>query len=71
MDSETEGTETQLVVYQLAGQEFGVEIGAVREIIRVPPTLRKVPKARDHVAGHHQSSRCCPAGGQDAHPFRH
>ncbi|GAA0308247.1 chemotaxis protein CheW [Rhodovulum strictum] len=45
------GDETQLVVYQLADQEYGVEIGAVREIIRVPSELRKVPGAPAWVAG--------------------
>lgn len=51
VDSQEDGDETQLVVYQLAGQEYGVEINAVREIIRVPPSLKRVPKAPSYVAG--------------------
>jgi purine-binding chemotaxis protein CheW len=47
----TEAEETQLVVYQLAGQEYGLEIAAVREIIRVPADLKRVPHAPVHVAG--------------------
>ncbi|TCP44129.1 chemotaxis protein CheW [Rhodovulum marinum] len=46
-----DGEETQLVVYQLDGQDFGVEIDAVREIIRVPADLRRVPQAPHYVAG--------------------
>ncbi|ARE40333.1 Positive regulator of CheA protein activity (CheW) [Rhodovulum sp. P5] len=46
-----DGDETQLVVYQLDGQDYGVEIDAVREIIRVPNDLRSVPRAPHYVAG--------------------
>ncbi|MCB6179266.1 chemotaxis protein CheW [Rhodobacter sp. Har01] len=49
--TETLTEETQLVVYQLAGQDYGIEIAAVREIIRVPADLKRVPQSPDHVAG--------------------
>ena len=46
-----EADETQLVVYQLATQEFGVAIHSVQEIIRVPETLSRVPNTPDVVEG--------------------
>ncbi|MBT9382845.1 chemotaxis protein CheW [Pseudooceanicola sp. CBS1P-1] len=46
-----ETEETQLVVYQLDTQEFGVDIHSVQEIIRVPETLARVPKAPETVEG--------------------
>jgi purine-binding chemotaxis protein CheW len=36
--------EVQLVVFRLAGEEYGVEIDSVQEIIRVPETITRVPK---------------------------
>ncbi len=46
-----ETDETQLVVYQLASQEYGVDIHSVQEIIRVPETLNRVPKTPEFVEG--------------------
>lgn len=46
-----ETDETQLVVYQLATQEYGVDIHSVQEIIRVPETLNRVPKTPEFVEG--------------------
>lgn len=46
-----ETDETQLVVYQLASQEYGVDIHTVQEIIRVPESLNRVPKTPDFVEG--------------------
>jgi purine-binding chemotaxis protein CheW len=46
-----EADETQLVIYQLAGQEYGVDIHTVQEIIRVPETLNRVPRTPDFVEG--------------------
>jgi purine-binding chemotaxis protein CheW len=46
-----ENDETQLVVYQLASQEYGVDIHSVQEIIRVPETLNRVPKTPEFVEG--------------------
>lgn len=36
--------EEQLVVFNLAGEEYGVAIESVQEIIRVPETITRVPK---------------------------
>ena len=46
-----ETDETQLVGYQLASQEYGVDIHSVQEIIRVPETLNRVPKTPEFVEG--------------------
>ena len=46
-----ETDETQLVVFQLASQEYGVDIHSVQEIIRVPETLNRVPKTPEFVEG--------------------
>ncbi len=43
--------ETQLVVFQLAGQEYGVTIEAVQEITRVPKEISKVPKTATFIEG--------------------
>lgn len=41
---------SQMVVFQLGGEYYGVPISAVREII-VPPVIRSVPQAQAHVRG--------------------
>lgn len=51
MTQHVEADETQLVVYQLAAQEFGVAIHSVQEIIRVPDSLSRVPNTPDTVEG--------------------
>lgn len=43
-------TERQVVVFNLASEIYGVDVGAVREIIRVPDITR-VPNAPDFVRG--------------------
>ncbi len=43
--------EEQFVVFRLGGEEFGVPIGTVQEIIRVPEHLTKVPKTPDFIGG--------------------
>jgi purine-binding chemotaxis protein CheW len=50
-DAMDETDETQLVVYQLARQEYGVDIQSVQEIIRVPESLNRVPKTPEFVEG--------------------
>jgi len=40
----------QLVIFQLAGEEFGVEIMQVQEIIRMPDITR-IPQSPDYVEG--------------------
>ncbi len=42
--------EGQLVVFRLFGEEFGVRIDRVREIVR-PPEMTPIPRAPDYVAG--------------------
>ncbi|MBC7190081.1 chemotaxis protein CheW [Candidatus Aerophobetes bacterium] len=44
------GTERQLVSFKLAGEEFGVDIMQVQEIIKIPEITR-VPKAPEFVEG--------------------
>lgn len=41
----------QLVVYQLADQEYGVRIKSVQEIIRVPETINRVPGTPGYIEG--------------------
>ena len=43
--------EEQFVVFQLAGEEYGVPIEAVQEIVRVPPELTRVPKVAPFMEG--------------------
>lgn len=43
--------EVQMVVYKLADEEYGVDIHAVQEIIRVPDRLVRVPKTPESVEG--------------------
>jgi purine-binding chemotaxis protein CheW len=43
-------TERQVVVFNLASEIYGVDVGAVREIIRVPDITR-MPNAPDFVRG--------------------
>ncbi len=43
--------ESQLVVFNLGEQEYGVSIESVREILRLPSQLTKVPKTSEFVEG--------------------
>jgi purine-binding chemotaxis protein CheW len=43
--------EEQFVVFRLMGEEYGVPIDAVQEIVRVPEQLTRVPKTPDFVEG--------------------
>jgi purine-binding chemotaxis protein CheW len=43
--------EEQFVVFRLMGEEYGVPIDAVQEIVRVPELLTRVPKTPDFVEG--------------------
>lgn len=45
----TDGEE-QVVVFELGGECYGVDIGLVQEIIR-PPSITSVPRAPDYVEG--------------------
>src|SRR5215207_7423185 len=43
-------TDQQLVVFEIADESYGVDIGRVQEIIR-PPAITVVPRAPDYVEG--------------------
>ncbi|QCO18329.1 chemotaxis protein CheW (plasmid) [Azospirillum brasilense] len=43
--------EEQLVVLTVAEQEFALPVAAVREIVTVPETVARVPRARAHLLG--------------------
>lgn len=47
----SEAEEIQMVVYNLDGEDYGVDIHQVQEIIRVPERLVKVPRAPATVEG--------------------
>lgn len=43
--------DTQVVIFRLGAEEFGVPIMSVQEIVRVPEVLTRVPKTPDFVEG--------------------
>ncbi|MFC5359278.1 chemotaxis protein CheW [Azospirillum himalayense] len=43
--------EEQLVVLTVADQEFALPVAAVREVVPVPETVTRVPRARPHLLG--------------------
>jgi purine-binding chemotaxis protein CheW len=43
--------EEQFVIFRLAGEEYGLPIEAVQEILRVPPELTQVPQTPDFIEG--------------------
>lgn len=49
-DAESADDLLQLVIFQLGGEEFGVEIMQVQEIIRMPDITR-IPQSPDYVEG--------------------
>ncbi|MBF9198021.1 chemotaxis protein CheW [Microvirga terrestris] len=49
-DGPSSGDE-QFIVFQLGGEEYGLPIGAVDEVVRVPDTLTRVPKAPAFIEG--------------------
>ena len=50
MAEDTVEAERQLVVFDLASEAYGVDIGAVREIIRMQ-TITRMPRTPDYVEG--------------------
>ena len=50
MAEDTAQAERQLVVFDLASEAYGVDIGAVREIIRMQ-TITRMPRTPDYVVG--------------------
>lgn len=45
------GEDEQMVVFRLVREEFGVPIGLVQEIVRIPDELTRVPKAPGFIEG--------------------
>lgn len=43
--------EGQMVVFRLADQEYGIDIEAVQEIIRVPEQMNRVPRTATYIEG--------------------
>lgn len=43
--------EEQFVVFRIAGEEYGVPIETVQEIVRIPDKITRVPKAPDFIEG--------------------
>jgi purine-binding chemotaxis protein CheW len=50
-DGLSEDDDTQMVVFKLADQEYGVTIDDVQEITRIPPEMSKVPKTAKFIEG--------------------
>jgi purine-binding chemotaxis protein CheW len=50
-DDEVTDDDEQVVVFRLDKEEFGVPIGSVQEIVRVPEELTRVPRAPSFVEG--------------------
>jgi purine-binding chemotaxis protein CheW len=49
-ETQTSQNEEQVVVFELAGESYGVDIARVQEIIR-PPAITAVPRAPQYVEG--------------------
>ena len=60
--------EEQFVVFRLAGEEYGVPIDSVQEIVRVPDELTHVPKAASFRIGGNRAQR--PPAHHGAHHRR-
>lgn len=45
------GADEQFIVFRLAGEEYGLPIASVDEVVRMPETLTRLPKAPDFVEG--------------------
>lgn len=50
-DDSTTDDDTQVVIFRLGAEEFGVPIMSVQEIVRVPETLTRVPRTPAFVEG--------------------
>jgi purine-binding chemotaxis protein CheW len=51
MDDARQGADEQFIVFQLGGEEYGLPIAAVDEVVRVPETLTRLPKAPAFIDG--------------------
>jgi len=43
--------EIQMVSFKLQAEEYGLELGAVQEIVHVPPSINRVPNSPDYLLG--------------------
>ena len=50
-NGQTAGATEQVVVFNVAGESYGVSVGAVREVLRVPETMTRLPRSPDLVVG--------------------
>ncbi len=50
-DGPSHRDEEQFIVFQLGGEEYGLPIGAVDEVVRVPDALTRLPKAPAFIEG--------------------
>ncbi|MCJ2016437.1 chemotaxis protein CheW [Methylobacterium sp. E-065] len=50
-DDRTTGATEQFVVFDVGGESYGVPVAAVREVLRVPTTMTRLPRSPDLVAG--------------------
>ena len=41
----------QIVVFDVGGESYGVAVGAVREVLRVPETMARLPRSPDLIVG--------------------
>jgi purine-binding chemotaxis protein CheW len=50
-EAETDADELQMVSFTVDGQEYGIAISSVQEIVQVPERVTSVPNAKVHVIG--------------------
>ncbi|MBB2961154.1 chemotaxis protein CheW [Methylobacterium sp. R2-1] len=50
-NGQTAGATEQVVVFEIAGESYGVPVGAVREVLRVPGIMTRLPRSPDLVVG--------------------
>lgn len=50
-NSEEDDDKRQLVSFEVAQQEYAIEIDRVQEIVQLPDTITRVPKADSHILG--------------------
>jgi len=50
-DARAGGATEQIVVFDVAGESYGVSVGAVREVLRVQEAMTRLPRSPDFVVG--------------------
>lgn len=51
MADKTSAASEQFIVFELGGTEYGLPIGSVEEVVRLPETLTRLPRAPDFIEG--------------------